>query len=72
MAEFNQCYYCGSFLKRKERTFDHVVPKCQGGEKMVTACQPCNCKKGSNTLDWFRRVLGVALFFGEQMGWQPW
>jgi 5-methylcytosine-specific restriction endonuclease McrA len=72
MAEWNQCYYCGTDLKKEEITFDHVIPKSFGGTKMVTACRPCNNKKGHETLDWFRRVLGVALFFGERMGWQPW
>ena len=44
------CVYCGS---RKELTFDHVVPRAQGGrttwENVATACAPCNLKKGGRT-----------------------
>lgn len=72
MAEWNQCYYCGEFLKPKDRTLDHVEPKSYGGEKMVTACRKCNNDKGCETLDWFRAFMGVVLFYGERMGWLPW
>ncbi|MEM6345681.1 MAG: HNH endonuclease [Bacteroidota bacterium] len=48
----NRCVYCGS---REHLTIDHVVPKSAGGkdtwENLVTACQKCNAKKGSLTLD---------------------
>jgi 5-methylcytosine-specific restriction endonuclease McrA len=41
------CQYCGS---REDLTFDHVVPRSRGGhttwENVVTACSPCNLKKG--------------------------
>jgi len=34
-------------------TFDHVIPRAQGGrttwENVVTACAPCNLKKGGRT-----------------------
>ncbi|WP_374942079.1 HNH endonuclease [Sphingomonas sp.] len=44
------CQYCGS---PKDLTFDHVVPRAQGGrttwENVVTACAPCNLKKGGRT-----------------------
>lgn len=42
------CQYCGQ--RAKELTFDHVVPKSKGGPttwtNIVTACGPCNRKKG--------------------------
>ena len=42
-----RCVYCGS---NRELTFDHVVPRAQGGrttwENVATACAPCNLKKG--------------------------
>ncbi len=45
-----QCQYCGS---GKDLTFDHVVPRAQGGrttwENVTTACSPCNLKKGGRT-----------------------
>lgn len=44
------CVYCGS---SDELTFDHVVPRRQGGrtswENVATACAPCNLKKGGRT-----------------------
>ena len=46
-----QCQYCGSEVR--ELTFDHVVPRAQGGrttwENVVTACAPCNLRKGGRT-----------------------
>ena len=45
-----QCVYCGS---HRELTFDHVVPRAQGGitswENVATACAPCNLRKGGRT-----------------------
>ena len=44
------CQYCGD---RRDLTFDHVVPRSQGGrtmwENVATACAPCNLKKGGRT-----------------------
>jgi 5-methylcytosine-specific restriction endonuclease McrA len=45
-----QCQYCGS---PNDLTFDHVVPRSQGGrttwENVATACAPCNLRKGGRT-----------------------
>src|SRR4028119_1315637 len=45
-----RCVYCGS---GRELTFDHVVPRAQGGrttwENVATACAPCNLRKGGRT-----------------------
>lgn len=45
-----QCQYCGS---PKDLTFDHIVPRAYGGrttwENVITACSPCNLKKGGRT-----------------------
>ena len=42
-----QCQYCGT--SKKTLTFDHVVPRCNGGNlswtNIVSACKPCNLKK---------------------------
>ena len=47
------CQYCGLRLPSGGLTFDHVVPRAQGGrttwENVVTACSPCNLKKGGRT-----------------------
>jgi 5-methylcytosine-specific restriction endonuclease McrA len=47
------CQYCG--LKTRELTLDHVIPKHRGGrhswENLVSACRPCNHRKGGKTLE---------------------
>lgn len=47
------CQYCGDAFADRDLTFDHVVPSAQGGtkgwENIVTACVPCNRKKGART-----------------------
>ena len=44
------CQYCGA---RQELTFDHIIPRSRGGrttwENIVTACAPCNLRKGGRT-----------------------
>jgi len=41
------CQYCGA---REDLTFDHLIPRSKGGqttwENVVTACAPCNLRKG--------------------------
>jgi 5-methylcytosine-specific restriction endonuclease McrA len=41
------CQYCGS---REDLTFDHLLPRSKGGQttwdNVVTACSPCNLRKG--------------------------
>jgi len=47
------CQYCGR--KTSHLTLDHVVPRRQGGghswENLVTACAPCNRRKGGQRPD---------------------
>lgn len=57
------CQYCGTkppskqaafkWMEKKALTFDHVIPRSQGGKttwnNIVTCCQKCNAKKGSRT-----------------------
>ena len=49
----NQCQYCQRRLSAAELTADHVTPRSQGGsatwENLVTACGPCNRRKGGRT-----------------------
>jgi 5-methylcytosine-specific restriction endonuclease McrA len=44
------CRYCGA---THDLTFDHVIPRSRGGrttwENIVTACAPCNLRKGGRT-----------------------
>jgi 5-methylcytosine-specific restriction endonuclease McrA len=54
-----RCVYCGSSTHRL--TLDHVVPRSRGGESVwenvVTACSPCNLRKGDRLLDEARMTL---------------
>lgn len=47
-----ECQYCNA---REELTFDHLVPRSKGGltlwDNVVTACSPCNLKKGGKLAD---------------------
>lgn len=47
------CQYCLRQLPARELTCDHVLPRSQGGgsswENLVTACAPCNRRKGGRT-----------------------
>ena len=50
LRDLYTCQYCGDTFDVKELTIDHVVPKSHGGKSnwtnCVTACIPCNAKKG--------------------------
>src|SRR5512141_1379614 len=47
------CQYCGNRVLRPEATYDHVIPRSQGGhtrwENVVICCTPCNQRKGGRT-----------------------
>jgi len=55
-----RCGYCGS---RHNLTVDHIVPRSQGGtdswENLITACEPCNRRKGNRTPE----QAGMSLLF---------
>jgi 5-methylcytosine-specific restriction endonuclease McrA len=46
------CQYCG--LRSGDLTIDHIIPRSRGGlhtwENLVSACKPCNHRKGGKTL----------------------
>ena len=48
-----RCQYCNTPLVAKTVTIEHVLPSSRGGHtswtNCVTACKPCNRKKGSKT-----------------------
>ena len=48
-----RCVYCGTTSGRL--TLDHVIPRSKGGESVwenvVTACAPCNLRKGDRLLE---------------------
>ena len=47
------CQYCGRKATVADLTYDHVVPRSQGGKtewtNIVTCCYQCNRKKGGRT-----------------------
>ena len=47
------CQYCNKQFSMSNLTYDHVVPKAQGGrttwENIATSCAPCNTEKGGRT-----------------------
>lgn len=53
LRDNNICQYCGSQFNKTHLTLDHVIPIVQGGKKswenIVTACKPCNQRKGGRT-----------------------
>ncbi len=53
VRDANKCQYCGHKFNKSHLTLDHVIPVVQKGEKnwenIVTACKPCNQKKGGRT-----------------------
>jgi 5-methylcytosine-specific restriction endonuclease McrA len=48
-----RCQYCGDKFKTNELTYDHVVPRSQGGRttwtNIASACHDCNGAKGGRT-----------------------
>jgi len=48
-----RCQYCGRRLPMSKLNYDHVIPRSQGGktvwQNIVTACYPCNERKGNRT-----------------------
>ena len=48
-----RCQYCGDKCKMSELTYDHVLPRAQGGRtewtNIVSACFDCNKKKACRT-----------------------
>ncbi len=47
----NRCCYCGKKFPQANLNLDHIVPRSRGGgtdwANIVTACVPCNIKKGN-------------------------
>jgi 5-methylcytosine-specific restriction endonuclease McrA len=47
------CQYCGTKISLAKMTYDHIVPKGQGGltiwQNIVCACLKCNSKKNCRT-----------------------
>lgn len=58
-----RCQYCGVGLAVGDATVDHVVSERAGGDwseaNLVACCKPCNSAKRHESLEWFRRHLGL-------------
>lgn len=61
LRDGHRCQYCLITFPASELTCDHVVPRSRGGssgwDNMVTACGPCNRKKGNRTPEQARMKL---------------
>jgi 5-methylcytosine-specific restriction endonuclease McrA len=55
IRDTHQCQYCGRRPPVRDLNIDHVLPRSRGGEdsweNLVTACRPCNLRKGWRTPD---------------------
>lgn len=55
------CVYCGTDGTAETLSIDHVQPRLRGGDasegNLVTACLPCNARKGQRRLSEFLREL---------------
>lgn len=53
LRDEHTCQYCKNIFAAKHLTLDHVVPASKNGPRswtnVVTACRPCNQKKGNKT-----------------------
>lgn len=53
LRDQGRCQYCAVRIVRAAATYDHVMPRAQGGrtswENVVIACVPCNQQKGGRT-----------------------
>lgn len=53
LRDGGRCQYCGDVVSRAQATWDHVVPRAQGGmsrwENVVVCCQMDNQRKSNRT-----------------------
>jgi 5-methylcytosine-specific restriction endonuclease McrA len=53
LRDLYSCQYCGTQCTGDQATLDHVLPLSKGGKtqwtNLVTACKPCNYRKGNQT-----------------------
>lgn len=53
LRDLHQCQYCEKEFDPSALNYDHVIPRSRGGttgwENIVTACYPCNARKGNRT-----------------------
>lgn len=53
MRDDYRCQYCSEKFRGEDLSWDHVIPRCQGGrdewENLVTCCKRCNHRKAGRT-----------------------
>lgn len=53
LRDKGKCQYCGERVSQNKFTFDHVVPRDQGGttkwQNIVVSCSTCNQRKSNQT-----------------------
>ena len=56
------CFYCKKPVKPAEATIDHVDAAAVGGrddiQNLLIACKPCNNRKGSTPIEFFKPEAG--------------
>lgn len=61
-----KCVYCMTKVERSDFTYDHVIPRSQGGQttwqNVAVACTPCNQKKGGRTPEQARMPMPKTLY----------
>ena len=54
LRDYFTCQFCLTSFPKQQLTLDHVIPISRGGktnwENIVSACGPCNSKKGSKLI----------------------
>lgn len=61
VRDHGKCQYCGAKTSLSDFTYDHVIPRAQGGKtdwtNVVVCCTPCNQRKGGRTPEQARMKL---------------
>lgn len=60
-SSFVHCPVCGVYMKRNDKTLDHIVPLSKGGMhsiyNSIIVCRSCNSSKGAKELeDWLHEL----------------
>ena len=59
------CAYCNKVIPMHERTNDHLIPRCAGGEteiqNIVICCPECNSLKSATEVNVFLKITKIKL-----------
>lgn len=71
----NKCYLCGKHVRKKDRTFDHVMPLSKGGAhsygNIRLCCSHCNKSKGARLPHEHMRIRNTEALSGAQLRLLP-